>query len=104
MKFSYIWDRFEYYLKTSAFPKRKFEIKPRSTFFVDGVAQSHVEACIVSTNSLPSSYSTTPPLPSDVENHPHTPVRPSHPPNITSLNFHENLVVSPSIPHMHSFL
>jgi len=44
MKFAYLWDRFEYYLKKSAHPKRKFEIKPWSTFFIDGAAQSHEEA------------------------------------------------------------
>ena len=103
MKFAYLWDRFKYCLKRFARPKRKFEIKPRSTFFIDGAAQSHVDAVTVSTNCLPSSHSTAPPLPSDVEDHAHTPVHPSHSPNLTSLNFCTDLVVSPSSSHMHSF-
>ena len=103
MKFSYLWDRFKYFLKKSARPKRKLEIKPRSTFFIDGVAQSHVDADTISTDYLPPSHSTAPPLPNDVEDHAHTPVHPSHSPNITSLNFHVDLVVSPLSCHMHFF-
>ena len=104
MKFYYLWDRFEYCLKKSTHPKRKFEIKPRSTFFIDGAVQSHVDANTISTDCPPSSHSTTPPLPSDVEENTHTPVHPSHSPNITSLNFHVELVVSPLSSHMHSCL
>lgn len=104
MKFSYLWDWFEYFLKKYARPKRKFEIKPHSTFFVDGAAQSHVEASIISTNFPSSSYLTTLLLPSDVEDHAHTPVYPSNPSNITSLNFRTDLVVNPSSPQMNYFL
>lgn len=104
MKFSYLWDQFEYFLKKSSNPKKKLEIKPRSTFFINGAVQSHVDASIVSNDSLPSSHSTTPPLLSDVEGHAHTLVHLSHPPNITSLNFRADLVVISSSYHMHSFL
>ena len=104
MKFAYIWDQFEYFLKKYAYPKKKLEIKPRPTFFIDEVVQSHVEAGTVSTDCPPSSHSTTPPLLSDVEDHAHTLVHISHPPNITSLNFHVDLVVNPSSSHMHSYL
>ena len=58
----------------------------------------------VSTLCPPPSQSGTPPLPSDVEDHAHTPVHPSHSPNITPLHFHADLVVSPSNCHVHSFL
>ena len=104
MKFSYLWDRFEYFLKNSACPKKKLEIKPHSTFFIDGVAQSHVDAGTVSTNYLPPSHSTTPPLLSDVEYHAHTNFQFSHSANTTSLNFHIELVLCPSISHMHYVL
>jgi len=40
MKFTYLWDRFEYWLNKSIHPKRKFEPKPHSTYFSDGAAQS----------------------------------------------------------------
>jgi len=36
MKFNYLWDRFKYCFKKFAHPKRKLEIKPFSTFFIDG--------------------------------------------------------------------
>lgn len=95
MKFSYLWDRFEYCLKKSAYPKNKLDIKPRSTFFIDGTMQSHLGTGTVSTDCLPPSHSAAPPIPSDVEDHAHTPVHPSHSPNITPLDFHVDLVVSP---------
>ena len=94
----------KYFLKKSTRPKRKLDIKPRSTFFIDGTTQSHVGTSTVSTNCLPPSHSTTPPLPSDVEDHACTPVHHLHSPNITPLNFRTDLVVSPSSSHMHSFL
>ena len=40
MKIFYLWGRFEYCVKKSSLPKNKFEIKPRSTFFSDGAAQT----------------------------------------------------------------
>lgn len=104
MKFSYIWDQFKHFLKKYALPKKKLEIKPHSTFFSEGAAQSHVDAVTVLTDCLPSSHSTGPPLPSDVEHHAHTLVQLSHPPNFTSLNFCTNLVVIPSSSHMHFVL
>ena len=67
MKFAYLWGQFEYCLKKSAQPKRKLEIKPRSTLVVDGFVQYHVDAAIVTTDCPPFSHSTSPPLPSDVE-------------------------------------
>ena len=60
MKFSYLWYRFKYCLKKSAHPKRKLDIKPHSTFFIDGTAQSHVGAGIVSTNCPLPSHSIAP--------------------------------------------
>ena len=66
-----------------------------------GVAQP---TYTVSTDCLPSSHSTAPPLPSDVEHHSRTLVHPSHSPNITSLNFCVDLVVCPLSSHMHYFL
>lgn len=104
MKFSYLWDQFMYFLKKYARPKKKLEIKPRSTFFSDGAAQSHVDVVIVSTDCLPSPHSIAPPLASDVEDHPHTLFQLSYPPKITSLNFCADLVVSPSSSHMHFVL
>lgn len=94
MNFSYLWNWFEYCLKESAHPKRNFEINPHSTFFIDGAAQSYVDADTVPTDFPPSSHLTTPPLPSDDEEHNHTPLPPSHSSNITSLNFHADLVES----------
>lgn len=44
MKFAYLWDQFNYCLKKYSHPKRKIDVKPRSTFFVDGTVQSHVGA------------------------------------------------------------
>jgi len=104
MKFSYPWDKFEYCLKKSTCPKRNLEIKPLSTFFIDGAAQSHVDVNTVSTDCLPSSHSIAIPLPSDAKENTHTRVHPSHSPNITSPNFRIDLVVSPSSSHMHSCL
>ena len=104
MKFAYLWDRFEYCLKKSARPKRKLDINPHLTFFIDGTVQSHVGVGIVLTNYLPPSHLATPPLPNDVENHAHKLIHPSLSPNITPLDFHADLVVSSSSSHMHSFL
>ena len=104
MKFSYLWDQFKYCLKKSTHPKRNPEIKRRPTFFIDGAVQSHVDADTLSANCLPSSHPTSPPLPSDADGHAHTPVHPSHSPNITSLNFSVYVVVSPLSSHMHSCL
>lgn len=104
MKFTYLWDWFEYCLKKSAYSKRNLDVKTHPTFFIDGIVQSHVGSSIVSMDCLPPSHSTVPPFPCDVEDHVHTPVQPSHPPNITPLNFRTELVVSPSSSHMHSFL
>jgi len=80
------------------------EMKPHLTFFTDGVTQYHVVVSTISTNYLPSSHPIAPPLPIDVEYHAHTLVQFSHPPNITSLIFHIELVVSPSSSHMNSIL
>lgn len=104
MKFPYLWEIFKYCLKKSAHPKRKLEIKPHSTFFVDGITQSHVGVDTVSMDCMPPSHSIVPPSPSDVEDHVCTPVDNSHSPNITQLNFHADLVVSPSSSHMNYFL
>ena len=104
MKFSYLWDRFEYCLKKFSRPKRKLEMKPCSTIFIDGTAQSHVGAGTVSMDYPPPSHSTVPPSLSDAKDHVCTPVHTSHPPIITSLNFRIDLVVSSSSLHMHSFL
>lgn len=79
-------------------------MKPHSTFFIDGATQSHVDAVIISIDYFSSSHSTAPTLPSDVEDHAHTLVHISHSPNITSLYFHTDLVVSPLSSHMHSIL
>ena len=49
----------------------------------------------------PSPHQTAPPLWSDVGEHAHTYIKLSHPPNITSLNFHIDLFVSPLSCHMH---
>lgn len=104
MKFAYLLDQFAYCLKKFARPKRKLDVKPHSTFFIDGTAQSHVGAGTISTDYLPSFNSIFPPSPSDVEDHVHTYVHYSHPCNINPLNFHSELVVSPSSSHMHSVL
>ena len=52
----------------------------------------------------PPSHSTIPPSPSDAEDHLRTSVHPPHPPKITPLNFHAELVVSPSSYHMCYFI
>ena len=104
MKFLDFWDQFELCIKKYARPKRKLDVKPCSTFFIDGTTQSHVQSGTVSTECLPPSHSVVPPSPSDIEDHVHTFVHPSHPPNITPLKFRSELVVSPSSYHMHSFL
>lgn len=100
MRFFYLCDQFEYYVKKFSHPRKKFEIKPRSTFFSDGTTQSHMEMINITSEYPPSPHQTVPPLQSDVKDHSHTPTQLSHPPNITSLNFHEDLVVSPSSCHM----
>ena len=40
IKFSYLWDWFEYFLRKYARPKKNLEILPRSTLFTNGAAQS----------------------------------------------------------------
>lgn len=104
MNFTYIWNRFEYCLKKFVCPKRKLDVNPRSTFFVDGIAQSYVGAGTISMDCPPPSHSTVPPSLGDVEDHVGTFVHPSHPTNITPLNFRAELVVIPSNSHMHYFL
>jgi len=104
MKFSYLWEWFEYCLKKYARPKKKIEIKPRSTLFSEGAAKSHMDAVTVSTDCQPFPHSTAPPLSSDVEDHAHTLFQLSHPPNITSLNFRTDLVMGPSSSHMYFVL
>jgi len=104
MKFPYLWDQFEYCLKKFSYAKRKLEIKPHSTFFFGGTITSHVGAGTISTDCLPPSLSTVPPSPSDAEDHVCTPVHCSHSPNIIQLHFCVDLVVSPSISHVLSFL
>jgi len=66
MKFPYLWDRFEYCLNKSVNPKKKFEPKPRSAYFDDGVAQSQTGTVIVTSDYLSSPHQTTPPSQSDV--------------------------------------
>lgn len=104
MKFTYFWDEFEYCLKKFSRPKRNLHVKPHSTFFVYGTVQSHVGAWTVSTDYLPPFHSIGPPSSSDVEGHVFTSVHSSHPPNITPLNFHAELVVSPLSSHLNYFL
>lgn len=101
IKFLYLWDRFYYFINKFARPKKKFEINPPSTLLNEGAVQSQLDAAIVMGDYPPSPYQTTSPLPSDVEDHAQTLVQLLHPPNITSLNFHVDLVVSPSSCHMH---
>lgn len=48
-----------------------------------------------------SSHQTNPPLQSDVRENAHMPIQLSHFPNITSLNFHIDLVAKPMGRHMH---
>lgn len=103
MKFAYLWDRFEYCLKKFSHPKRKLDVKPRSTFFTDGTMQSHVGSSTVSTDFPPPFHSTVPPSPSDVEDHVRTSFHYSHALTITPLNFPAELVVNPLSSHMHSF-
>lgn len=104
MKFAYLWDRFEYFLKKSVHPKRNLDVKPCSTFFIDGTTQSHEGASTVSMGCLPPFHSIVPPSPNDAEDQVHTSLHSSHPSNITPLNFHTELVVSPSSSHMHYFI
>lgn len=104
MKFAYLWDQFEYCPRKYAHPKRKLDVKPCSTFFSYGTVKPHEGESTVSMDCPPPSHSTIPPLSSDVEDHVRTFVHPSHPPNITPLIFHAELVVSPSSSHMHYFL
>jgi len=100
MKVFYLWDRFEYYVKKSARPKKKFEIKPCSTFFSDGATQSEMETINVTSDCLLFPHQVAPPLQS-VGDHAHTSVQLSHLPSITLLNFFTNLVLIPSSCHMH---
>ena len=71
MKFAYLWDQFEYCLKKYTHPKRKLDVNPRSTLFVDGTAQSHVGEGTISMDYSPPFHSTVPPSPSDVEDQTH---------------------------------
>ena len=104
MKFAYLWDRFKYCIKKYPHPKRKLDIKPCSTLFIGGTLQYHVGVGTVSIDYPSPSHSIAPPLPSDVEDHAHTPIHNSHSPNITPLNFQAYLFVCPSSSYMHSFL
>ena len=60
-----------------------------------------MDIVIVTNDYLSSPHQIAPPLQSDVGDQAHTSVQLSHPPNITSLNFFLDLVVSPSSCHMH---
>jgi len=55
----------------------------------------------ITSDCPPSPHQTSPPLQSDARDHAYTSVQLSHPPNIISLNFHVDLVVSPSSCHTH---
>ena len=98
MKFPYLWDRFEYYLKKSDHPKKNFKLNPCSTYFGDGDAQSQMDTIAIISDCPTSSHQTTPPSQNDVGEREHTSVEPSCPPNIAPFNFHTDLVLSP-IPH-----
>lgn len=101
MKFQYLWDRFEYYLHKSLYPKINLKFKPHSAYFGDGVAQSQANIVVVTGDCLPSPHQTSPPPHSDVGEHAHTSFQMSYPPSITSLNFHADLVANPMGYHMH---
>jgi len=59
-----------------------------------------MDAVTVTSDSLTSPHQITAPLQLDVEDHAHTYVQLSHPPTISSRNFHVDLVVSPSCCNM----
>lgn len=61
MKFPYLWDRFEYCLNKSVNPKKKFKIKPHSTYFGNGATQSRMNTTTVTSECLTSPHQATPP-------------------------------------------
>jgi len=101
MKFQCLMDKFDYYLTKFVNPKRKFKPKPHSTYFGDGATQSQTNMVIVTSDCPSSPHQTAPPLQNDVGEQAHTYVQLSHPSNITSLNFHADLVAKPIGSHMH---
>jgi len=80
MRFYYLWDWFKYFLKKFAYPKRKLDVKPFSTFCVDGTAQSHAGAGTISMDCPPPFHSIVPPSSSDAKDHVPISVHSSHPP------------------------
>lgn len=62
IKFLYLWDRFEYCLKKSSHPKKKFELTFRSVFFNEGTTQSQTDMVTLTNDSPSSPHQTTPPL------------------------------------------
>lgn len=101
MKFQYLMDRFKYCLVQSIHPKKKFKLKPCSSYFGDETAQSQIDMVTVTSDCPPSPHQTTPPLQIDVGEHAHIDVQPSHPPDISSSIFCAYLVVSPIPRHMY---
>jgi len=61
MKFPYLWDRFKFYLNKSFHPKKKFEPKPHSAYFRDGVVQSQTDMVTVTSDCLWSPHQIAPP-------------------------------------------
>lgn len=79
----------------------KKKLKPYSTYFGDGAAQSQMNTITVTSDCLPSPHQTTPPMQSDVGEHAHKLVQLSHPPTLTTLNFCLDLVGKSMSYHMH---
>jgi len=67
----------------------------------DGATHSQMDMVTVTSDFPSSPHQTTQPLQSDAGDHVPTFVQLSHSPNISSLNFRLDLVVSPSSCHMH---
>jgi len=95
MKFHYLMDRFKYYLVQSVNPKKNFKLKPRSACFGDGVAQSQTKTVDVTSECSSFPHQIALPSQSDVGEHAHTFVQPSHPPDIAPSDFCVDLVVIP---------
>lgn len=77
--------------------------KPHLAHVGDGVAQSHADTIVVTSNFPPLSHQTTPPLQSDVGDHAHTFVEPSHLPTPATLDIYTYFSCKPVGCHMDLF-
>ena len=99
-KFQYLMDKFEYCLTKSLCPKMNLKLKPRSTYFGDGVAQSQADTVLVTSDCPPSPRQTTPPPQSDAGEPANTSVELSYPHSPLALDICADLACNLACCHM----